>query len=57
MMKLHGCENTVVVVVDATQETCARICKEQEADKTYSVVDLFRSPRLRNITILLIIIW
>ncbi|XP_020280185.1 organic cation transporter protein [Pseudomyrmex gracilis] len=39
------------------RETCARMCKEQEADKTYSVVDLFKSPRLRNITILLIIIW
>ncbi|XP_012062879.1 PREDICTED: organic cation transporter protein [Atta cephalotes] len=39
------------------RETCARVCKEQEADKTYSVVDLFKSPRLRNITILLIIIW
>ncbi|XP_071645804.1 organic cation transporter protein-like isoform X2 [Temnothorax longispinosus] len=39
------------------RETCARVCKEQEADKTYSVVDLFKSPRLRNVTILLIIIW
>ncbi|CAL7934080.1 unnamed protein product [Xylocopa violacea] len=39
------------------RETCARICKEEEADKTYSVLDLFRSPRLRNITILFIIIW
>ncbi|XP_066601872.1 organic cation transporter protein [Prorops nasuta] len=39
------------------QETCARIQKEEETDKSYSVFDLFRSPRLRNITILLIIIW
>ncbi|XP_014474814.1 PREDICTED: organic cation transporter protein-like isoform X3 [Dinoponera quadriceps] len=39
------------------RETCARVCKEQEADKTYSVLDLFKSPRLRNITILLIFIW
>ncbi|XP_012217407.2 organic cation transporter protein [Linepithema humile] len=39
------------------RETCARACKEQEADKSYSVVDLFKSPRLRNVTILLIIIW
>ncbi|CAK9820774.1 Organic cation transporter protein [Anthophora plagiata] len=39
------------------RETCARICKEEEADKTYSVLDLFRTPRLRNITILFIIIW
>ncbi|XP_072757432.1 organic cation transporter protein-like [Anoplolepis gracilipes] len=39
------------------RETCAKVCKEQEADKTYSVVDLFKSPRLRNTTILLILIW
>ncbi|XP_031842357.1 organic cation transporter protein-like isoform X1 [Nomia melanderi] len=39
------------------RETCARICKEEEAERTYSVLDLFRSPRLRNITILFIIIW
>ncbi|CAK9830055.1 Organic cation transporter protein [Anthophora retusa] len=39
------------------RETCARICKEEEADKTYSVLDLFRTPRLRNITILFIITW
>nr|XP_033199811.1 organic cation transporter protein-like isoform X2 [Bombus vancouverensis nearcticus]XP_033199828.1 organic cation transporter protein-like isoform X2 [Bombus vancouverensis nearcticus] len=39
------------------RETCARICKEEEADKTYSVLDLFRTPRLRNITILFIVIW
>ncbi|XP_058810792.1 organic cation transporter protein-like [Phymastichus coffea] len=39
------------------QDTCARLQKEEEADKSYSVIDLFRSPRLRNITILLVIIW
>lgn len=39
------------------RETCARICKEEEADKTYSVLDLFKTPRLRNITLLFIIIW
>ncbi|KZC09853.1 Organic cation transporter protein [Dufourea novaeangliae] len=39
------------------RETCAKICKEEEADRTYSVLDLFRTPRLRNITVLFIIIW
>nr|XP_034173980.1 organic cation transporter protein-like isoform X1 [Osmia lignaria] len=39
------------------RETCERICKEEEADKTYSVLDLFRTPRLRKITILFIVIW
>ncbi|XP_043678623.1 organic cation transporter protein [Vespula pensylvanica] len=39
------------------QETCAKIRKEEEADKSYSVLDLFKSPRLRKITILFIVIW
>ncbi|XP_001604048.2 organic cation transporter protein [Nasonia vitripennis] len=39
------------------KDTCARIQKEEEADKSYSVIDLFRSPRLRNITVLLVVIW
>ncbi|XP_014228129.1 organic cation transporter protein-like [Trichogramma pretiosum] len=39
------------------QDTCARIQKEEEADKSYSVIDLFRTKRLRNITVLLVIIW
>ncbi|XP_012267339.2 organic cation transporter protein-like [Athalia rosae] len=39
------------------KETCAKLQKEEESDKTYSVLDLFSTPRLRNITILLIIIW
>ncbi|XP_053978620.1 organic cation transporter protein isoform X1 [Hylaeus volcanicus] len=39
------------------RETCAKICKEEEADRTYSVLDLFKTPRLRNITILFIVIW
>ncbi|XP_043248699.1 organic cation transporter protein-like [Colletes gigas] len=39
------------------RETCAKVCKEEEADRMYSVLDLFRTPRLRNITILFIVIW
>ncbi|XP_017797048.1 PREDICTED: organic cation transporter protein [Habropoda laboriosa] len=39
------------------RETCAKICKEEEADKTYSVLDLFRTPRLRKITVLFIVTW
>ncbi|KAJ8676288.1 hypothetical protein QAD02_012075 [Eretmocerus hayati] len=39
------------------QETCAKIRKEQEAEKSYSVIDLFRTPRLRKITILMVLIW
>ncbi|XP_015590141.1 organic cation transporter protein [Cephus cinctus] len=39
------------------KDTCARAQKEEEAGKSYSVLDLFKTPRLRNITVLLIVIW
>lgn len=40
------------------QESCYKVKKEEEkSNRSYSVIDLFRTPRLRNITILLIVIW
>ncbi|KAG8305763.1 hypothetical protein J6590_062071 [Homalodisca vitripennis] len=39
------------------QKSCMAVQKEEEAGKKYSVLDLFCSPRLRNVTILLIVIW
>lgn len=40
------------------QETCIRIRKEEESSgKTYSVFELFKTPRLRKTVLLLIIIW
>lgn len=39
------------------QDSCQMLQKEEEADRVYSVLDLFRSPRLRNTTLLLIVIW
>ncbi|GLV32144.1 uncharacterized protein CBL_11898 [Carabus blaptoides fortunei] len=39
-------------------ESCMKTKKEEEKNNSsYSVIDLFRTPRLRNITILLILIW
>lgn len=38
-------------------QTCERLAKEEEANSNYSILDLFRTPRLRSITILFIIIW
>lgn len=35
----------------------AKTQKEEVEGKSYSVMDLFRTPRLRNITLLLIVIW
>ncbi|KAJ8982156.1 hypothetical protein NQ317_013941 [Molorchus minor] len=37
--------------------TCIKTQKEEELDKTYTVLDLFRSPRLRKITTVLIVLW
>nr|XP_029729164.1 organic cation transporter protein [Aedes albopictus] len=38
-------------------ESCVRLQEEEAANSSYSVLDLFKTPRLRNITILLIVIW
>ncbi|XP_057336890.1 organic cation transporter protein-like [Microplitis mediator] len=39
------------------KESCEQELSMEETDKTYSAIDLFRSPRLRKIVLLLIIIW
>ena len=44
-------------VYNRFRATCAEIRKEEEAEKTYSVIDLFKSPRLRRITLLFTVIW
>ncbi|ETN60286.1 hypothetical protein AND_008086 [Anopheles darlingi] len=38
-------------------DSCVRLQEEEAANSNYSVLDLFKTPRLRNITILLILIW
>ncbi|EDS27656.1 mfs transporter [Culex quinquefasciatus] len=38
-------------------DSCVRLQEEEAANNNYSVLDLFKTPRLRNITILLILIW
>ncbi|XP_053673167.1 organic cation transporter protein [Anopheles nili] len=38
-------------------DSCVRLQEEEAANSNYSVLDLFKTPRLRNITILLIAIW
>ncbi|RZC36019.1 organic cation transporter protein, partial [Asbolus verrucosus] len=37
--------------------SCLKTQKEEEMDKAYTVLDLFKTPRLRKITILLIVMW
>ncbi|RZF45646.1 hypothetical protein LSTR_LSTR010597 [Laodelphax striatellus] len=38
-------------------ESCRKTQKEEENQKAYSVLDLFKTKRLRRITLILIIIW
>ncbi|XP_052860354.1 carcinine transporter [Anopheles cruzii] len=38
-------------------DSCVRLQEEDAANSNYSVLDLFKTPRLRKITILLITIW
>lgn len=37
--------------------SCVKIQAEEAENNNYSILDLFKTPRLRNITILLILIW
>lgn len=38
-------------------ESCAKLQAEESVNSKHSVIDLFKTPRLRNITILMIVIW
>ncbi|XP_055606825.1 organic cation transporter protein-like [Uranotaenia lowii] len=38
-------------------DSCIRLQEEEAANNNHSVLDLFKTPRLRNITLLLIVIW
>ncbi|CAD7082940.1 unnamed protein product, partial [Hermetia illucens] len=38
-------------------DSCVRLQEEESANNSYSTLDLFKTPRLRRITILLIVIW
>ncbi|KAG8228027.1 hypothetical protein J437_LFUL003663 [Ladona fulva] len=44
-------------IYEEFRESCQRIKKEDEEEKTYSIIDLFKTPRMRRITILLVLIW
>lgn len=38
-------------------DSCNKLHDEESSHNQYSILDLFKTPRLRNITILLIVIW
>jgi hypothetical protein len=54
--KINGKEVSPQIYKDFS-DSCARMQEEEAANSNYSLLDLFKTPRLRNITILLICIW
>lgn len=44
-------------VFDEFTESCKRMQEEESSFQNYSVLDLFKTPRLRKTTLLLIVIW
>lgn len=44
-------------IYDQFKDSCLRMQKEDESDRNYTVLDLFKTPRLRKITIILILLW
>lgn len=54
--KINGKEISPQIYKDFS-DSCARMQEEEAANDRYSLLDLFKTPRLRKITILLIAIW
>lgn len=44
-------------IYDRFEKSCTQLHKEETANSNYSTLDLFRTPRLRQITMLFIVIW
>lgn len=44
-------------IFDEFTESCKRMKEEESSFQNYSVLDLFKTPRLRRTTLLLIVIW
>ncbi|CAH1169608.1 unnamed protein product [Phaedon cochleariae] len=44
-------------IYEQFRSSCAKAQKEEDADRTYTVLDLFKTPRLRKITVVLIVLW
>jgi hypothetical protein len=54
--KING-KNVSPQIYKDFSDSCARMQEEEAENSNYSLLDLFRTPRLRRITILLIVIW
>lgn len=44
-------------IYDQFKKSCTQLQKEEAANSNYSILDLFKTPRLRRITLLFIVIW
>lgn len=44
-------------IYDQFKKSCIKLQKEEAANSSYSTLDLFKTPRLRQITLLFIVIW
>ncbi|XP_046391762.1 solute carrier family 22 member 13-like [Ischnura elegans] len=44
-------------VYEEFRESCIKLKKEEDEEKKYSILDIFKTPRMRRTTIILIIIW
>ncbi|KAG5679390.1 hypothetical protein PVAND_008958 [Polypedilum vanderplanki] len=54
--KING-KNVSPQIYKDFADSCARMQEEEAENSNYSLLDLFKTPRLRRITILLIVIW
>jgi hypothetical protein len=54
--KING-RNVSPQIYKDFDESCKRMQEEEQENANYSLLDLFKTPRLRRITILLIVIW
>lgn len=52
-----NCTDVKPEIYDQFEKSCARLHKEEAANSSYSTIDLFKTPRLRQITLLFIVIW
>lgn len=55
-VKINGKSISPQIYKDFT-DSCARMQEEEAANSSYSLLDLFKTPRLRKITLVLILIW
>lgn len=44
-------------IYEQFEKSCAQLHKEETANSSYSTLDLFKTPRLRNVTLLFMVIW